>query len=228
MARLGLLTIGQSPRPDGLARDVAAAAGMSEVLERGALDGLTRADLTGMRPQEGDYRLVTLLRDGGSVEIAKRFILDRLQAQIEALEADGADAVLMMCTGEFPPFRHRVPLVLPQLALYGVVKGLAGDGRVASLTPLPAQVPQAVAKWASLGVDASAFHADPYGPDPIAAVATAAAAAREAGAAALFMDCFGYDAAMGAAARRAFDGPVIVARSMAARIAAEVAAEGHA
>lgn len=224
MAALGLLTIGQAPRPDGLARDVAAASGVTHVLERGALDGLTREDLAAMRPGEGDYRLITLLRDGRSVEIAKRFILDRLQAQIDALEASGADVVLMMCTGEFPSFRHRVPLVLPQLALYGVVKGLAGDGRVASLTPLAAQVPQTVAKWSSLGVDAVAFDADPYGPDPLAAVTAAAGHARSQGAAALFMDCFGYDAAMGAAARAAFGGPVVVARSMAARIAAEVAA----
>jgi protein AroM len=224
MATLGLLTIGQAPRPDGLARDVAAASGIATVLERGALDGLDAADLAAMRPTEADYRLVTLLRDGTSVEIAKRFILDRLQAQIEALESEGADAVLLMCTGEFPPFRHRVPLVLPQLALYGVVKGLAGDGTVASLTPLSSQVAQARAKWASLGIDAVAFDADPYGDDPGAAVTLAASRAREAGAAALFMDCFGYDAGMGAAARAAFGGPVVVARSMAARIAAEVAA----
>ncbi|MDA0699882.1 MAG: AroM family protein [bacterium] len=224
MPTLGLLTIGQAPRPDGLARDVAAASGMGKVLERGALDGLSREDLAAMRPGEADYRLVTLLSDGNSVEIAKRFILARLQAQIEVLEAEGADAVLLMCTGEFPPFQHRVPLVLPQLALYGVVKGLAGNGTVASLTPLASQVAQARAKWSSLGIASAVFDADPYGDDPCGVVASAAARAREAGAAALFMDCFGYDAAMGAAARAAFGGPVVVARSMAARIAAEVAA----
>ena len=224
MASLGLLTIGQAPRPDGLARDVAAASGCDRGVERGALDGMERDDLEGMRPGPDDYRLVTLLRDGTSVEIAKRFILERLQAQIDALVDEGVDAVLLMCTGEFPRFRHRVPLVLPQLALYGVVKGLAGDGVVASLTPLAAQVPQARAKWASLGIESAVFEADPYGPDPQAAVAAAAKRAQDAGAAALFMDCFGYDAAMGAAARAVFDGPVVVARSMAARIAAEVAA----
>lgn len=224
MATLGLLTIGQSPRPDGLARDVAAASGGGDVLERGALDGLDRSALAAMRPSEGDYRLITLLRDGTSVEIAKRYILERLQAQIEGLEADGADAILLMCTGEFPPFRHRVPLVLPQLALYGVVRGLAGDGRVASLTPLRSQTAQAAAKWASLGVpDAVVVDADPYADDALERVAAGAAHARAEGAAALFMDCFGYDAAMGGAARAAFGGPVVVARSMAARIAAEVA-----
>jgi protein AroM len=221
---IGLLTIGQAPRPDRLARDVAAAAGGATVLERGALDGLTRPDLAAFAPEGGDYRLVTLLADGSSVVIAKRFILERLQRQITALEGDGADVVLLMCTGEFPPFAQRVPLILPQLPLYGIVQGLASGGRIASLTPLASQVEQARRKWASLGIDdALVLPADPYGADPTAVVAAAAATAAAAGASVLFGDCFGYDAAMGAAARRAFPGSVVIARSMAARIAAEVA-----
>jgi protein AroM len=221
---IGLLTIGQSPRPDHLARDVAAATPTARVIERGALDGLTRDQLTSFAPHDDDYRLVTLLADGTSVVIAKRFILERLQRQITALEDEGADVVLLMCTGEFPPFAHRVPLILPQRPLYGIALGLAEGGRVASLTPLTTQVEQARRKWHALGApDAIVLAADPYGPDPSSAVAAAAAEAAAAGATVLFGDCFGYDAAMGAAARRAFPGSVVIARSMAARIAAEIA-----
>jgi hypothetical protein len=36
------------------------------------------------------------------------------------------------------------------------------------------------------------------------------------------MDCFGYDLAMKAAARRAFGGPVVLARTLAARLIAEL------
>ena len=169
-------------------------------------------------------RLVTLLADGSSVVIAKRFILERLQRHITALEDEGASVVLLMCTGEFPAFAHRVPLILPQRPLYGIVQGLAEGGRVASLTPLPSQVEQARRKWASLGVpDAIVLPADPYGSDPRAVVAAAAAEAQAQGATVLFGDCFGYDAGMGAAARRVFAGSVVIARSMAARLAAEVA-----
>jgi protein AroM len=195
------------------------------VLERGALDGLSRSEIDAMAPTEGDYRLITLLRDGTSVQIAKRHILARLQAHIDDLEAQGVAVTLLMCTGEFPPFRHERPLVAPQAALYAVVRALAEGGRVASLTPLATQVEQAGRKWASLGVpDAVVVDADPYGADPIAAVAAGAARAREAGATVLFMDCFGYDLRMRDAAREAFRGTVVLARSMAARLAAEVGA----
>lgn len=224
-ARIGLLTIGQSPRRDGLARDVGAAVGGGEVLERGALDGLDRDQIAAMRPGADDYRLITLLADGTSVQIAKRHILARLQAHIDDLEAEGVDVTLLMCTGEFPPFRHARPLLAPQAALYAIVRALADGGRIASLTPLASQVEQAGKKWASLGVpDAFVTDGDPYGADPVAAVTAGAARAREGGATVLFMDCFGYDARMRDAAREAFGGTVVLARTMAARLAAEVGA----
>jgi protein AroM len=223
VSTIGLLTIGQSPRPDGLARDVGAVLGGARVIERGALDGLSRSEVEAMRPGDDDYRLVTLLHDGRSVVIAKRHVLPRLQAQIDALEGQGVGVTLLMCTGEFPAFRHTVPLLAPQAALYAVVRALAEGGRVSSLTPLGSQVEQARRKWASLGVgDAFVTDADPYGERPLEAVAAAAAAARAAGATVLFLDCFGYDLAMRDAARDAFAGTVVLARSLAARLAAEV------
>lgn len=66
------------------------------------------------------------------------------------------------------------------------------------------------------------FPANPYGDDPIGAIEEASDAASEAGVAVLFMDCFGYDLTMKAAARRGFDGPVVLARTLAARLVAEL------
>lgn len=223
---LGLLTIGQAPRPDGLAHDVRAVAEGVRVIEKGALDGLTAREVAPMTPSADEYRLVTLLSDRTPVQVAKRHVVPRLQAQIEALEAEGAQVTLLMCTGAFPAFRHSVPLIAPQESLYSLVKGLGQGGRVGSLTPLSSQVGQAKAKWRDHGVDdAFVADADPYGPDPHGAVSAAAAAARAAGATVLFMDCFGYDMLMRDAARRSFGGPVVLARSMAARLAVAVAAE---
>lgn len=225
MPALGLLTIGQSPRADGLAREVQACAGPGiTAIERGALDGLTPADVAALAPREDDYHLITLLRDGTAVQVRKAAILDRLQAQLTALETEhGVAATLLVCTGAFPPFRHAKPLLQPQAALYGAVLGLAGGGRIGALLPLAAQREQARAKWREFGVaDPVLAEASPYGADPCAAVASAAGAAREAGATILFLDCFGYDLAMRDAARAAFGGPVVLARSLAARLAAEL------
>ncbi|MEX2535571.1 MAG: AroM family protein [Trueperaceae bacterium] len=222
---IGLLTIGQAPRRDGLATDVRAVLGNVQVLERGALDEVGPDDIAAMKPGDDDYRLVTLLQDGSSVEIAKRHLLPRLQAQIDALEDAGADVTLLMCTGEFPSFRHQRPLLAPQAALYAVVTALAAGGRVGSITPLVSQVEQARRKWSSLGVDnAFVSNADPYGADPVGSVATAARQANDAGASVCFLDCFGYNLRMRDAAREVFAGPVVLARSFAARLAAEVGA----
>jgi protein AroM len=221
--KVGLLTIGQAPRKDGLAADVRRVLGDAEVLERGALDGCSDEQIAAMRPDEGDYRLITLLRDGRSVEVAKRHLLPRLQAQIDMLEADGAQVTLLMCTGEFPEFRHARPLLAPQAALYGVVAALAAGGRVASLTPLASQIEQAGRKWSSLGLDAFVTDADPYTPAALEAVRAGAARAAASGAKVLFLDCFGYDLAMKGVARENFPGTVVLARSLAARLAAEVA-----
>lgn len=220
-----VLTVGQSPRPDGLARDIQAVVGPNvRIIERGALDGLAREQIASMGPKGDEYRLITMLNDGTSVQLSKRAVLSLLQTQITDLEENGdVDATLVMCTGEFPKFEHSRPLLLPQEALYGAVIGLAGDGRVGDLTPLETQLDQARHKWSEMGIDDLALaDANPYCDDPIAAVAAGAAKVREAGGTVLFMDCFGYDLEMKAAAQQAFGGPVILARSMAARLIAEI------
>ena len=223
--KIGLLTIGQSPRSDGLAHDVQLVLGDAfEVIERGALDGLSDDETALLSPADGDYRLVTLLRNGTSVEIAKRHILDRLQLQIDDLEAQDVAVTLLMCTGAFPTFRHSRPLLAPQEALYGVVRALASGGRVGAVTPLASQIAQAKEKWQSMGLmDAVVVDANPYCRDPIGAIREAAARARAEGATVLFMDCFGYNLAMREAAERSFGPSVILARTLAGRLAAEIA-----
>lgn len=222
---IGVLTIGQSPRADRLGDDVRAVLGArTRVVERGALDGLSDEEIARLTPNDGDYRLITLLRSGRSVEIGKPAILERLQRQIAHLEEEeGVDATMLLCTGAFPPFAHRQPLLLPQEALYGVVAGLAAGGRIGALIPLEEQREQSLRKWSERGVsEVSVYPASPYGDDPIASVERASEMARRDGVTALFMDCFGYDLAMKAAARRHFGGPVVLARTLAARLIAEM------
>ncbi len=224
--RVGVLTIGQSPRVDHLGDDVRAVLGPSTtVLERGALDGMSEEQIAAIAPTDpAEYRLVTLLRNGRSVEIAKTPILERLQAQIHDLEQnEHVDATLLMCTGAFPRFDHSRPLLAPQEALYGAVAGIAGDGTIAALIPLESQREQALRKWRDYGLEgAQVFPASPYCDDPVGVVRHASAQARQAGATVLFMDCFGYDRSMKMAARECFQGPVVLARTLAARLVAEL------
>lgn len=224
--KLGVLTPGQTPRSDGLISEVQDVVGDSiEVVDRGALDGLSNDEIAAMSPDPDEYRLITLLRDGTSVLIAKRFVLDRLQTQITALEQEGVAATLLMCTGEFPQFKHSKPVLQPQESLYGAVAGMAGDGVVGALIPLEEQANQARDKWQALGLPSAILnYANPFDDDAIAAVQSAAARARDDGATLLYLDCFGYNRAMREAAQASFEGPVVLARSMAARIVSELIA----
>ena len=64
---VGLVTIGQSPRPD-VVPDMAEITGPGvEIREAGALDGLGRAAIDALAPREGDEILVTRLADGAPV-----------------------------------------------------------------------------------------------------------------------------------------------------------------
>ena len=67
--RVGLITIGQSPRVD-ITSDIKDVLGSQiEIVECGALDNLSHEEINALRPSEGEYILVTRLRDGSTVKI---------------------------------------------------------------------------------------------------------------------------------------------------------------
>ena len=69
--KIGAITVGQSPRTD-VTQEIEGLLGSIELIQRGALDGVTADDITRMAPQPGEYVLVTRLTDGTSVRIAKK------------------------------------------------------------------------------------------------------------------------------------------------------------
>ncbi|MGH7920867.1 MAG: AroM family protein [Candidatus Dormibacteraceae bacterium] len=195
-----------------------------ELVERGALDGLTTEEVTALGPRPGGEVLVSQRADGTPVRLDRDAILERLQNQIEALEAAGISATLLLCTGSFPPFTHRRPLLCPSEALRGAVLGIAGPERLASMVPLEEQFEQGERWWLDQGAcDLTQVAADPYAAGAEDAVEEAARRAAGDGASVLFLDCFGYSGAMRERARQGFGGTVVAARSLAARLLAEMA-----
>jgi protein AroM len=223
--RLGVLTIGEAPRADDTVAELRHVLGPDyTIVERGALDGLNRAEVAELAPRPGEYLLITLRADGTSVTLGKPRILPLLQQQIDAYAGDGVDAILLLCTGTFPEFKSERLIVQPQPVLYHLMLGLAGAGRtIGVLAPLAAQIAQARAKWREYGVDPVVAAASPY----VARdeVTGAVRDVVERGAELIFMDCMGYSLPMKARARAAAGGrPVVLARSAMARVLAEIAA----
>lgn len=188
---LTFVTIGQAPRHDLAAAILEHLPHGVEVSHRGVLDGLTVEEVEaeyGVGPD--DDPLVTRLADGTVVALASSAADRGLQEIVDAAEADGAETIVILCTGEFPDLQTtHAWLVEPDAVVTAASAGLLSGRRVGILVPMPDQVAPAVRKWRSL--DAPRFAAaSPYGSD--AAVAAAARALVDDGAQALILDCMGY------------------------------------
>ncbi len=219
--KVGLITIGQSPRADMVPEMLAWLEG-AEPLERGALDGLTAEEIDALRPLSGDHTLVTRLGDGSSAVIGKSHILPRMQRAIDELEAAGVSATVLLCTGEFPPFRHNKPLLPADQLLGHGVKALARGARVGVICPLPEQQEDMRQKWSDLTGEGDLHVAagSPYGDvDGVVQAARRLAASRVEF---VVLDCMGFTQAMKRRVQQEVQVPVLLARSVVARLAAEV------
>src|SRR5262245_22931927 len=98
MTTIGLITVGQSPRSDVVPDMAAILGGDVEIVEAGALDGLTRPEMAALAPEGDDEIIVTRLFDGSSVFVVKTKMIPRIEARIAALEARGTALNVLLCT----------------------------------------------------------------------------------------------------------------------------------
>ncbi|QUL98258.1 MAG: AroM family protein [Candidatus Fermentithermobacillus carboniphilus] len=217
---IGTVTIGQSPRVDLIPEMKAILGPDVEIIEGGALDGLSLEEVKRYYPGPDDYVLVTRMADGTEVKIAKRHIIGRMQAQIDRLVREGAEVIALVCTGEFPPFKCDRLIVEPQKVLYGVTRALALELKLGVVIPDQSQVPAAYRKWSGAAREVRVEAASPYssGDD----IVRASKALREWGAQVVVMDCIGYTLGNKAVVKEIVGGPVILARSVVARVLSEL------
>ncbi|SNS07264.1 protein AroM [Anaerovirgula multivorans] len=219
--KLGAITIGQSPRVDVIPEMVEFLGDNVEVIEAGALDGLTYEDILAFQPEDDDYVLVSKLKDGKSVKFAERYILPRLQECIDKLEREGADVILFICTGVFPDiFKSKKPILYPQKILHGVTPQLVDKGKLAVITPDKDQVVQSQKKWCETGVEVIAVPASPYTKEDELSGAITMLKKKDIDV--IVMDCIGYNQAMKKKVSEGTGKPVVLARTMVARVLGEI------
>ena len=213
------ITIGQSPRPD-IVDEIRPVLGSSvRVIEAGALDGLDRHEIEAMRPDPGDHALVTLLRDGREVLVGHYHVLPRLQACVDRLQ-DEADVILMLCTGTFPRFATRRPILYPEQLLFQMARAVAPGVRVGVLTPSALQVADQARRWGEVASSVSVQSFSPYTPGDD--LDGACAAFQREAVDVVVLDCLGYTVALKQEVRRQVGRPVLLARTVLARVAAEL------
>jgi protein AroM len=221
-ARLGVVTIGQTPRTD-IMPEMAEVLGPSvEVVERGALDGLDIQAIAALAPGPEDEVLVTRLQGGAKVFLAQRHVAPRVQACLASLDRAGVALSALLCTGVFPGLAAAMPLLHPDRLLLGALRATSWPGRLGVLAPTPAHVPQTVARWRGYGFDPVVAALSPYedGDQRALGLAVEALAGGEAGL--VVLDCMGYRRKVKDEVRALLGVPVLQANLLLARVAAEL------
>jgi protein AroM len=190
---LGTLTIGQAPRPDVVPIIDRYVSADVRRIHRGVLDGMTHAEIAARyKPEGGEPELVTRLQDGTEVVLSRARMKDGVQQALAALEAEGCDAILLLCTGTFDGLAcNKAWLIEPDHIIPGMVAGLVEKRQLGIIVPIASQIGSERGKWRPLHRAPIFAAASPYaGSDD--ALIDAGKELKARGAEAILLDCIGF------------------------------------
>jgi protein AroM len=217
---IGVVVIGQSPRPDIEAELREVLGDRLPIRLVGALDGLSRAEIDRLRPSGSHDALFTNLPDGSGVVISKAEVTKRAQARLDWLAEQGVDVTLMNCTGVFEGLVPRGHLVFPSAVLTGLVLGLLPRGRLGVFMPIAEQEAAMKDKWSQGEWEVSALALRPRTEGAeLDAVAREMTRRRPD---LVVLDCMGYGQAMKRRVREVTGLRAVLAISAAARALQEL------
>ncbi|WP_209123648.1 AroM family protein [Alkalihalobacillus sp. BA299] len=215
--KIGLITIGQSPRIDMTPEMQELLGPMIEFVEAGALDDLSDIEIEQLAPNKDETVYISRLRNGKSVKLSKPKLLPYLQQKINKVE-EGASSSIVVCTGSFPTLTHTKPLLFPDQVLKHVVEAVLGNGTIGVIVPLEEQKKQMLEKWDKIPVVVEAV--SPYEESDFEGPAREL---KDKGASIIVLDCMGYKEAHKQMVKSVTGLPTILSRSVVARVAAELA-----
>jgi protein AroM len=218
--RMGVVVIGQSPRPT-VASEIAAVLSPGISIElRGALDGMSRAEIDTIPPVDGADALFTLLPNGDNVRISKKAVEGRANTQLARFKQEGIDVTMLACTGKFPNLAPEGLVILPSAVLHRLVEAVLPKGRLGVFSPLAEQTALIGRKWRRDGVEVIGVTLRPGSDD--ATVDSAARAMADEQPDLVVLDCMSYTSANKARVRQSYSGPLILAIAAAARVVEEL------
>jgi protein AroM len=217
---LGLVTIGQTPRPDFETVFRENVPGV-EFQIAGALDGYAADEIEALSEQPGDFPLHMLLADGSTCNIQQQTLAPLVERSMRKLVRDGATAVGLLCTGRFHDFDPGVPVLMPGKLLPAVAGAIASSRRIGVIAPIESQVEPMRAVWEADGFSVTVAVASPYhdGENEAAAIAM-----RDASPELVVLDCMGHGPTSRDEFSRISGLPVLTAQTLLAKVAGEVAA----
>lgn len=219
--KIGMISIGQSPRPDILSIFTDTWGNHIDLIEIGALDGLEHADVEQMSPQENDDVLVVKMADGQQHIVGRRHLIPRIESCAETLIKHHVTALVLLCTGDFRPFRYAVPFIIPQKIVDNTISALVGSGQVVGvMIPAEEQQKQMRRNLMSHGIVPVFASASPHlGEDGIM---EAAQQLKRYAADFIVMHCFGYTQNMRDLVKDVTGKPVLLSNLLVAKVAGEL------
>ena len=207
--KVGLITIGCRENRPNWEDVIRALEPEVEVDFRGVLDGLTREEVEEQFAfSDGENYLVTEMPWTASVQLSEKAVQVGATRRAAEQFADGADTVLMLCTGDFPhPEKPGGLFLLPEDLMYGILSGLR-QKKLGFIVPEPDQIPFSRKQYKALNPVIRA--SSPYG--SMEDRAKTPAVFREEDVEAIVTDCMGFTAEMGRIVARESGKQVLVPR----------------
>jgi protein AroM len=226
--RIGLITIGQSPRDD-IVPDMLAQIGHEvEVIQAGAIDGLSLDDVLSLAPQWTEPWVVSRMRDGYEVRLAKRELVPRMQQRIDELEAQGADLIVPLCASDWSQLSVNVGFINPGAILMPICQAmLRPRGTLGIISPTDAQAKLVEADANGGPTPIVSTYAQPYADDPDERLRQCEAAGRllaDSRVDLIYMGCMGHNREMRAIVREVSGRPTVTANGLIAGLIAQAVA----
>lgn len=144
--KIGLISIGQSPSPALVQQIALALNSQYELIEAGAMDGLSLSEIQGLAPCENDYPLVASLQERFLVYVSKERLMPFIQKKVDMLEKD-VELIILLCSEKLQLLASSVPLISPFDFVDEYMKGAYSMQKVGVIVPHPGQISQAVKRW---------------------------------------------------------------------------------
>ena len=225
MTTIGFATIGQTPRDDLVPYLVGQLSTDVRVLEGGVLDGLSGPEIAELDDGAEGLHMVTRLKDGGSARLSYVMAVPRMQQVVDRLVADGADLIVILCGADWSAVKAQVPVVNPGKLFPNLVQALAGGSKLGIIKPSAGQVTHTVSQYRDrLGLDVAVTSAFPYDECALQAAHRAATELKNENVDLVWMTCVGMDDGMKQVIRDELQRPIILARSILARVIDELVA----
>jgi protein AroM len=185
--KVGLLTIGQSPREDIVQEIKPLLHPRIEIRERGLLDDLSPEEIERLKPNAGETPLVTRLREGSQVELSEKKISSMLPKAIDSMQKEmKIRAVGVLCTHDFPKTKFSIPVIFPFDYLKFLTYSVLNAKGLGVVVPLESQIEMTKEKWKTSFVEAKSPYTAGKGFEEIAKKFIAKKVD------AVILDCIGY------------------------------------